>query len=487
MSEGSGVLKSGHASTTSQDFSPDGPPSCLAPTHPFTHENITVLGGSTSVAADIDALAASSQILNATMEPLLQAGNCMKEAAQRLEELWEQLKIEEAARAQRDLEHCIVRPAFPQIEDEAAFWELHRGCLTLAERAFTARENIYDISDVAFKAAKEYVSVQGKITNFFKDSDNWPPAFAPLNPFNGMTGRERAVQHVVNLKNSVNFFIPIKWMTLANAGYEKKVRGKEVLEISKTAGALFNLIKDRTYSVEPQDLKQVKAELPALESVPKVLEAFKEVRNTSKEAIAITETQNAAGETVYVVQIHGTVAATSFGGVDNPADSSSNGNSMYGETSTLADMVVAAMERQGIPAEAPVTLMGYSQGGIVAMQLTNSAAYKNKFNYAGVITASSPVAGFPTNPKIPTVHVENEKDWIPSLDTAENPIGAQRVTIRAHDDAIKDNAHNFDHNPQIAEAAVGNRAVDDVYAAIAKNLPTQGQQQSTSLYTKGDA
>lgn len=113
----------------------------------------------------------------------------------------------------------------------------------------------------------------------------------------------------------------------------------------------------------------------------------------------------------------------------SPSDWNSNFELMTSGMSDSLRMVLAAMERAGIPADAPVMLMGHSQGGIVATALAASPQFASRFNVTHVVTAGSPTGLFTLPPGVKALHLEHAEDVTPGLDLKPNPAGANRTTF----------------------------------------------------------
>src|SRR5690606_4575026 len=107
----------------------------------------------------------------------------------------------------------------------------------------------------------------------------------------------------------------------------------------------------------------------------------------------------------------------------------SNFEMVAGKVSDSMLAVVAAMEAAGIPADAPVMLVGHSQGGLAAMTLVQHPEFTSRFNVTHVMTAGSPVGNLPTPPGVTSLHLEVVEDITPGVDLQPNANGANQTTL----------------------------------------------------------
>ncbi len=102
---------------------------------------------------------------------------------------------------------------------------------------------------------------------------------------------------------------------------------------------------------------------------------------------------------------------------------------MPGAASTFSRGVVEAIAQAGIPAGAPVLLVGFSLGGMVAADLARSGV--GKPSVEGVVAAGAPIDMASDPAGIPVLSLEHEGDVIPTLDLADDLDGPMRVTVKA--------------------------------------------------------
>ncbi|MDF9715786.1 hypothetical protein INN71_10865 [Nocardioides sp. ChNu-153] len=96
------------------------------------------------------------------------------------------------------------------------------------------------------------------------------------------------------------------------------------------------------------------------------------------------------GTPAYVVAVPGTETWSPSGGT-MPRDLTANVQLMAGNPTAAAESVRAAMERAGIPAGAPVLMVGHSQGGMITGHLAADPGFRERFNVTNMVTYGSPV------------------------------------------------------------------------------------------------
>lgn len=132
----------------------------------------------------------------------------------------------------------------------------------------------------------------------------------------------------------------------------------------------------------------------------------------------------AVSEARYVVYIPGTQA---WGPKpkSNPFDLTSNLSAISKTGFAGSERAVeAAMKQAGIGPDSKVLLVGHSQGGLVAANIST--------RYAGsrVVTFGAPLGLLAGELSAPTLAVEHRADPVPQLDGRPNPMTAKWVTVR---------------------------------------------------------
>lgn len=148
--------------------------------------------------------------------------------------------------------------------------------------------------------------------------------------------------------------------------------------------------------------------------------------------IEVLEVDN-GGEKAYVVVIPGTQPESEPGG-DNPFDVAGIAEGLgYGSAEVNA-AVLKALRAAGAEQGASVVTVGYSQGGIHAMNMAADEQFRAEHNVKYVLTAGSPVGNIEPEPDTSTLHLEHRQDWVPGSDGAVSPDARNRVTVTLTND-----------------------------------------------------
>ncbi|MBT2512394.1 PE-PPE domain-containing protein [Arthrobacter sp. ISL-30] len=148
---------------------------------------------------------------------------------------------------------------------------------------------------------------------------------------------------------------------------------------------------------------------------------------TSEGEIEVLQLDNQA-QTSWVVLIPGTQTSVPTGG-SNPFDEAGIADAMgYGSKNTGA-AIRQALHEIGVDPGEQIAVVGYSQGGIHAMNLAQDKAFLAEFDLRFVLTAGSPVGGTTPGPGISSLHLEHEHDLVPGLDGLPNLDHKDRVTV----------------------------------------------------------
>ncbi|MFC9354184.1 hypothetical protein [Arthrobacter sp. NPDC057013] len=133
------------------------------------------------------------------------------------------------------------------------------------------------------------------------------------------------------------------------------------------------------------------------------------------------------GRDAFIVIIPGTQPGNMGG--PNPFDEAGVGEAFgYGSEYTAA-AVRAALQQAGAEAGDQVVAVGYSQGGIHAMNLSQDKAFLAEYNLKYVLTAGSPVGAINPAPGVSSLHLEHRQDWVPGSEGLPNPDTRDRVTV----------------------------------------------------------
>lgn len=137
------------------------------------------------------------------------------------------------------------------------------------------------------------------------------------------------------------------------------------------------------------------------------------------------------GSEAFIVVVPGTQPGNAGG--PNPFDEAGIAEALgYGSEHTSA-AIRSALRQAGAEAGAHVVAVGYSQGGIHAMNLSQDKTFLAEYDLKYVLTAGSPVGGIAAGPGISSLHLEHRQDWVPGGDGAPNPDTRDRVTVTLQD------------------------------------------------------
>ncbi|WP_427135431.1 hypothetical protein [Pseudarthrobacter sp. S9] len=113
----------------------------------------------------------------------------------------------------------------------------------------------------------------------------------------------------------------------------------------------------------------------------------------------------------------------------NPFDATGIAEGLgYGSAETAAG-IREALREAGAQTGEQIAAVGYSQGGIHAMNLSQDKAFLADYDLKFVLTAGSPVGGIEPAPGISSLHLEHQQDWVPGADGLPNADTKDRVTV----------------------------------------------------------
>lgn len=113
----------------------------------------------------------------------------------------------------------------------------------------------------------------------------------------------------------------------------------------------------------------------------------------------------------------------------NPVDNLTNVETYGGMLSDMEVAAARAMTLAGIAPGEEVAVLGFSQGGLVAMRLAADPLVRARFSITTVVTAGSPVGHLPTPHGTEVLHLEHLEDPIIGLDGTANPAEPARTTV----------------------------------------------------------
>ena len=91
--------------------------------------------------------------------------------------------------------------------------------------------------------------------------------------------------------------------------------------------------------------------------------------------------------------------------------------------------VVQALRQAGVGPDEPIMLVGHSQGGLVAARLAGHLP-SAEFTVTHLVTAGAPIALAAVPASVSVLSLQNSGDVVPELDGADNPRRANWITVR---------------------------------------------------------
>ncbi|WP_143338067.1 hypothetical protein [Demequina sp. NBRC 110054] len=149
-----------------------------------------------------------------------------------------------------------------------------------------------------------------------------------------------------------------------------------------------------------------------------------------KAVVDIAKVTTAAGEESWVITLPSTKDWVVFDG-DTPAPNDLDAIAVLallpGRASAFRKGVEEAVRRAGIPAGAPVLMVGFSLGGMLAADLARTGL--GDVSVEGVVVAGAPIDTADDPPGVPVLSLVHEGDAVPALDLAPEGDGPLRVTV----------------------------------------------------------
>jgi hypothetical protein len=144
--------------------------------------------------------------------------------------------------------------------------------------------------------------------------------------------------------------------------------------------------------------------------------------------VAVQKYIDESNVTRWLVLIPGTTTHTdtAIGWMQNIELMSSDNSQRMNAASVK--LVEEALARSGVTADESITLVGHSQGGIVAASA--AVGLEKKYNITHIVTAGSPIANHPIPQKTWVTSVENKGEAVSNLDGDRNPQRPTWLTVR---------------------------------------------------------
>ncbi|PYF99036.1 hypothetical protein SAMN05216184_10958 [Georgenia satyanarayanai] len=116
-------------------------------------------------------------------------------------------------------------------------------------------------------------------------------------------------------------------------------------------------------------------------------------------------------------------------GSRNPVDNLTNVETYAGLVSDVEIGAAEALRLAGVRPGEAVAVVGFSQGGLVAMRLAADPLVRMRYSITTVVTAGSPVGHLPTPVGTEVLHLEHLEDPFVGLDGTSNPAEEGRTTV----------------------------------------------------------
>ncbi|MDQ0754829.1 hypothetical protein [Arthrobacter sp. B3I4] len=181
----------------------------------------------------------------------------------------------------------------------------------------------------------------------------------------------------------------------------------------------------------------------------------------------------------------------------NPFDTAGIAEALGYDSRETGLAIRQALRDAGAAAGEQVAAVGYSQGGIHAMNLSSDEAFLAEFDLKFVLTAGSPVGGITPGPGISSLHLEHQHDWVPGSDGTPNPDTRDRVTVTLTNDLVLPPGQDFGLGPghrlenyvEGAEAISGSRdpSLQASAAALAAVVGSGGTASVTRFSLRREA
>ncbi len=137
------------------------------------------------------------------------------------------------------------------------------------------------------------------------------------------------------------------------------------------------------------------------------------------------------GQAAWAVIIPGTQNSGPDGPPEgtNPFDAAGIAEGLGFDSAETGAALRLALREAGARPGDQVVAVGYSQGGIHAMNLSQDRAFLAEYDLRYVLTAGSPVGGIEAGPGVSSLHLEHRQDWVPGSDGLPNSDTRDRVTV----------------------------------------------------------
>lgn len=292
------------------------------------------------------------------------------------------------------------------------------------------REEIQHISGQLRASHREYEAAEARASLGLSTGLSAPLLLPELLTDSGLTGfvnRDAAEALAGNVPVTLGLLLGLSPWRLAALLAADLAAGRQVSAVGplirSLAAGSFPILLPRPVKATKGDTADVRADTtPAgLLGMARALDAQGEGQ------IEVLQMEH-GGRTAFVVVIPGTQKGHPPGG-SNPLDEAGIAEGLGYGSEHMSAAIRSALQQAGAEAHDQVVAVGYSQGGIHAMNLSRDRAFLAEYDLKYVLTAGSPVGGITAEPGISALHLEHRQDWVPGSDGVPNPDTKDRVTV----------------------------------------------------------
>ncbi|XAS67326.1 hypothetical protein V3C33_18105 [Micrococcaceae bacterium Sec5.7] len=293
----------------------------------------------------------------------------------------------------------------------------------------TVREEIQDISSQVRASHREYENAEAGASLALRTGLNNEHLLIPFLSDLGLTrclNRDSAEAVAANLPLAMGLMLGISQGRLASLLAADMAAGRQFSTVGAVVRRLTEavpMIKARPISISDK----ITADIQLDASPAGLLDLCRKIDAEGDGKIAVVEVEN-NGKKAFIVVVPGTQPRGRPGG-DNPFDEAGIAEGLGYGSEHMNQAIRSALEQAGAKAHDQVVAVGYSQGGIHAMNLSQDKAFLAEYDLKYVLTAGSPVGGITPAPGISTLHLEHRQDWVPGSDGTQSPDTRDRVTV----------------------------------------------------------
>ncbi|MEO7260320.1 MAG: hypothetical protein ABI047_03535 [Jatrophihabitantaceae bacterium] len=159
--------------------------------------------------------------------------------------------------------------------------------------------------------------------------------------------------------------------------------------------------------------------------------ALRDSHNEGGGAVDVRILDGPAGRRV-ILDITGTTAWNVVPARRTPevSDLGTNLRALANQSSVFERGVLQALRQAGVRPSEPIMLVGHSQGGLIAARLASRLQAGSEFTVTHLVTAGAPVGLAPVPGSVSVLSLQNRGDVVPELDGADNPRRANWITAR---------------------------------------------------------